>query len=95
MAPWSSDRLQVCAYTLLLEEHTSTSIEEARIGKSGDILTVTDTAGQKQVFPVRKEETWVFDVGYQSSARSPCREHKKIQQKQPLIRGRVILYQMP
>ena len=28
---WPSDRLQVCAYTLLLEEHTDTSIEEARI----------------------------------------------------------------
>lgn len=28
---WPSDRLQVCAYTLLLEEHTGTAIEEARI----------------------------------------------------------------
>ena len=28
---WPSDRLQVCAYTLLLEEHTGTSINEARI----------------------------------------------------------------
>ena len=37
---WPSDRLQVCAYTMLLEEHTSTSIEEARIRYHADKTTV-------------------------------------------------------
>ncbi len=37
---WPSDRLQVCAYTLLLEEHTGTSIEEARIRYHANNATV-------------------------------------------------------
>ena len=37
---WPSDRLQVCAYTLLLEENTGTSIDEARIRYHGDNATV-------------------------------------------------------
>ena len=37
---WPSDRLQVCAYTLLLEEHTGTPIEEARIRYHANNTTV-------------------------------------------------------
>ena len=37
---WPSDRLQVCAYTLLLEEHTGTAIEEARIRYHANNTTV-------------------------------------------------------
>jgi CRISPR-associated protein Cas1 len=37
---WPSDRLQVYAYTMLLEEHTGASIEEARIRYHGDNATV-------------------------------------------------------
>ena len=37
---WPSDRLQVYAYTMLLEEHTGTAIEEARIRYHGDNTTV-------------------------------------------------------
>jgi CRISP-associated protein Cas1 len=37
---WPSDRLQVSAYTLLLEEHTGKSIEEARIRYHADNATV-------------------------------------------------------
>lgn len=37
---WPSDRLQVCAYTLLLEEHTGTAIEEARIRYHANNATV-------------------------------------------------------
>ena len=37
---WPSDRLQVCAYALLLEEHTGTSIDEARIRYHADNITV-------------------------------------------------------
>jgi CRISPR-associated protein Cas1 len=37
---WPSDRLQVCAYAMLLEEHTGISIEEARIRYHADNTTV-------------------------------------------------------
>jgi CRISPR-associated protein Cas4 len=37
---WPSDRLQVCAYALLLEEHTCTSIDEARVRYHADDTTV-------------------------------------------------------
>ena len=37
---WPSDRLQVCAYTLLLEEHTGSAIEEARIRYHANNTTV-------------------------------------------------------
>src|SRR5918999_3273553 len=37
---WPSDRLQACAYALLVEEHTDTPIEEARIRYHADNATV-------------------------------------------------------
>ncbi len=37
---WPSDRVQVCAYTLLLEEHAGMPIEEARIRYHADNTTV-------------------------------------------------------
>ncbi len=37
---WPSDRLQACAYALLIEEHTGTAIEEARIRYHADNVTV-------------------------------------------------------
>ncbi|MGE0826505.1 MAG: type I-MYXAN CRISPR-associated endonuclease Cas1 [Candidatus Binatia bacterium] len=37
---WPSDRLQACAYALLVEEHTDTPIEEARIRYHADNVTV-------------------------------------------------------
>lgn len=49
---WPSDRLQVCAYALLLEEHTSTPIEEARIRYHADNTTVRvpiDAAAREDV----------------------------------------------
>ena len=42
---WPSDRLQVCAYTLLLEEHTGTPIEEARIRYHANNTTVGSRFG--------------------------------------------------
>lgn len=38
--PWPSDRLQVCAYTMLVEEYAGCSIEEARIRYHADSVTV-------------------------------------------------------
>ena len=37
---WPSDRLQVCAYALLVQEHTGSPIEEARIRYHADNVTV-------------------------------------------------------
>ena len=49
---WPSDRLQVCAYALLLEEHTGTPIEEARIRYHANNMTVrvpVDEAAREDV----------------------------------------------
>jgi CRISPR-associated protein Cas1 len=49
---WPSDRLQVYAYTMLLEEHTGTAIEEARIRYHADNTTVrvsVDEAAREKV----------------------------------------------
>lgn len=49
---WPSDRLQVCAYTMLLEEHMGTPIEEARVRYHADNATVrvpVDAAARESV----------------------------------------------
>ena len=49
---WPSDRLQVCAYALLVEEHTGTPIEEARIRYHANNTTVrvaVDDAARDEV----------------------------------------------
>lgn len=49
---WPSDRLQVCAYALLVEEHTGTPVEEARIRYHANNTTVrvpVDEAGRDDV----------------------------------------------
>ena len=51
---WPSDRLQVCAYTLLLEEHTGISIEEARIRYHATNTTVRVPVDEKAREDVRK-----------------------------------------
>ena len=51
---WPSDRLQVCAYTLLLEEHTDTSIEEARIRYHATNTTIRVPVDGKAREDVRK-----------------------------------------
>ena len=50
---WPSDRLQVCAYTLLLEEHTGTAIEEARIRYHANNTTVRVTVDETARADVR------------------------------------------
>ncbi len=55
---WPSDRLQVYAYTMLLEEHTGTAIDEARIRYHADNATVRvavdETAREKVAWAVRR-----------------------------------------
>jgi CRISPR-associated protein Cas1 len=50
---WPSDRLQVCAYTLLLEAHTGTAIEEARIRYHANNTTVRVTVDETARADVR------------------------------------------
>ncbi len=51
---WPSDRLQVSAYTLLLEEHTGTPIAEARIRYHANNTTVRVPVDEKAREDVRK-----------------------------------------
>ena len=51
---WPSDRLQVCAYTLLLEEHTGTAIEEARIRYHANNTTVRIAVNETARADVRR-----------------------------------------
>lgn len=51
---WPSDRLQVCAYALLVEEHTSSPIEEARIRYHADNVTVRVPVDETAREDVRK-----------------------------------------
>jgi CRISP-associated protein Cas1 len=49
---WPSDRIQVCAYSLLVEEHTGNRIDEARIRYHADNVTVrlpVDEAAREDV----------------------------------------------
>lgn len=50
---WPSDRLQVCAYTMLLEEHTGTPVEEARIRYHADNATVRVSVDEQARADVR------------------------------------------
>ena len=51
---WPSDRLQVCAYALLLEEHTGAAIEEARIRYHANNTTVRVPVDARAREDVRK-----------------------------------------
>lgn len=51
---WPSDRLQVCAYALLVEEHAGTPIEEARIRYHADNSTVRVPVDEAARCDVRK-----------------------------------------
>ena len=50
---WPSDRLQVCAYTMLLEEHAGTSIKEARVRYHADNTTVRVSVDEQARADVR------------------------------------------
>lgn len=74
---WPSDRLQVCAYTLLLEEHTGVPIEEARIRYHADNTTVrvpVDAAAREEV---RKAVARARELS-QSVERPPVTENDRL-----------------
>ena len=74
---WPSDRLQVCAYTLLLEEHTGTSIEEARIRYHATNTTVRIPVDEKAREDVRKAVARAQELN-QSVERPPVAENHRL-----------------
>lgn len=74
---WPSDRLQVCAYTLLLEEHTGTPIEEARIRYHADNTTVRVQIDVTAREDVRKAVARARELS-QSVERPPVTENDRL-----------------
>ena len=74
---WPNDRLQVCAYTLLLEEHTGTTITEARIRYHANNMTVCVLVDQKAREDVRKAVARAQKLS-QSVERPPIAENDRL-----------------
>jgi CRISP-associated protein Cas1 len=74
---WPSDRLQVCAYALLLEEHTGTSIDEARIRYHGDNVTVRVPINEAAREDVRKAVVRAHELR-QSVQRPPVTGNERL-----------------
>jgi CRISPR-associated protein Cas1 len=74
---WPSDRLQVYAYTMLLEEHTGTTIEEARIRYHADNVTVRVAVDE----PAREKVHWAIERVHElrrSVERPPVTDNEKL-----------------
>ena len=74
---WPSDRLQVCAYTLLLEEHTGTAIEEARIRYHTNNVTVRVGVDETARTDVRKAVVRARELS-QSVERPPVTDNDRL-----------------
>ena len=74
---WPSDRLQVCAYTLLLEEHTGTTIEEARIRYHANNTTVRIAVDEKARADVRRAVARARELS-QSVERPPVTDNDRL-----------------
>lgn len=74
---WPSDHLQVCAYTLLLEERTATPIEEARIRYHADNTTVRISVDAAARETVRKAVARARELR-QSVMRPPVAENDRL-----------------
>ncbi len=74
---WPSDRLQVCAYTLLLEEHTDTPIAEARIRYHANNATVRVPVNEKAREEVRRAVARARQLS-QSVERPPVAENDRL-----------------
>lgn len=74
---WPSDRLQVCAYTLLLEEHTGTAIDEARIRYHANNTTVRIPVDEKAREDVREAVIRARELS-QSVQRPPVAENDRL-----------------
>jgi len=75
--PWPSDRLQVCAYTLLVEEHLGVAIEEARIRYHADKVTVRVPVDEAAREDVRKAVARARALR-QSVERPPITENERL-----------------
>ena len=74
---WPSDRLQICAYALLLEEHTGTPITESRIRYHANNTTVRVLVDQKVREDVRKAVARAQELS-QSVERPPITENDRL-----------------
>ncbi len=74
---WTSDRLQVYAYTLLLEEHTSTPIHEVRIRCHANNTTVRVPVDEKARADVREAVAYARELS-RSVERSPVAENDRL-----------------
>ena len=74
---WPSDRLQVCAYAMLLEEHTGASIEEARIRYHANNATVRVPVDDKAREEVRMAVARAKELR-QSVQRPPVTENDRL-----------------
>ena len=74
---WPSDRLQVCAYTLLLEEHTGTPIEEARVRYHATNKTVRVPVDEKARADVRRAIARARELN-QSVERPPVTDNDRL-----------------
>lgn len=75
--PWPSDRIQVGAYTLLLEEHTGKHIEEARIRYHADNATVRVPVDEAARDDVRKAVVRARELA-RSVERPPVTDNEKL-----------------
>ena len=74
---WPSDRLQVCAYALLVEEHTGTRVEEARIRYHANNTTVRVPVDAEARYGVRKAVARARTLS-QSVERPPVAENDRL-----------------
>ena len=74
---WPSDRLQVCAYALLVEEHAGTPIAESRIRYHANNTTVRVPVDQKAREDVRQAVARAQELS-QSVERPPITENDRL-----------------
>lgn len=74
---WPSDRLQVCAYALLVEEHTGIPIEEARIRYHADNATVRVPVNETAREDVRKAVVRARELS-RSVERPPVTDNERL-----------------
>ncbi len=74
---WPSDRLQVCAYALLVEEHAGTPIEEARVRYHANNTTVRVPVDAEARHDVRKAVARARTLS-QSVERPPVAENDRL-----------------
>lgn len=74
---WPSDRLQVCAYALLIEEHTGAPVEEARIRYHADNITVRVPVDEGAREDVQKAVARAQELS-ESVERPPITENERL-----------------